>query len=72
MPSKKHILECIPETSPGVHASDIFEKLGLTHYKHEDARNNIRREIRNAIDRGEVRTNKEFELVRVSKNKETT
>lgn len=63
MHSKEEILNCIPDQAPGVYPRDIFEKLGVTHYKHDDVRDNIRREIRNAIDRGEVITNANFELI---------
>jgi hypothetical protein len=72
MHSKEDILDCIPAHEPGVTASDIFAKLGVTHYKHENARNAIRREIRNAVDRGEVVTNSKFELMRAPQEEGST
>lgn len=37
-------------------AKDLFERFGLTHYsKHEAKRNELRKELRNLIDRGTIK-----------------
>lgn len=64
MITKEQVLGCLSTEGEGIHASAVYEKLAITHYKDHHKRVEVRTILRNALDRGEITTDARFALHR--------